>query len=339
MYINLKETAVKTREPLNGIDYILEYGKHSKSSVDHSEDAMSLAICIIQEVINGGIDNSTFLFAVSNGIKLDWDETVRKIDALLLLRAIDKMLHEDDYSIENDEEVKEYFLNFSKKVNVVSFEKEVTKILEFLVGFYEGTVSLKRYVHFSKIVGKKLGDIGSEEENISSSGDSLCSTDLQIRRKMQDKLQEDWINSQNEITGILKSIQPNIATILEAIMNFTKTTDEKFVLRFVDLLLELYNLLYDGYVSHKKYAYTSNDKNYQNAVENYIAYMDSIADIMASFGVEEIYSNPGEKFNPHIHEAYNNLNLGCKSAIIKEHLKSGFEYKENIIQKEVVVLK
>ncbi len=341
MYIDLKDMPVAKRDPLNGIGYILGYGEHSKSDINHSEDAKALAMCIIQEIINNGVENSTFLSAVSDGIKSGWNKEIRKVDVLLLLHAIDKMLHEDDYSIETDEEISRYFLNSSKKVSVASFEEEVTRILDSLVNFYEGTILLRRYMRFA---GTKKSDDGTaDKEDLSSSNDSdyydnMSLTDLHIRKKMQDKLQEDWISSQNEITNSLKAIQPDIATILETIMNFTKTTDEKFVLRLVDLLLDLYNLLYDGYVFHKERAYTSNNRDYQNAVENYVAYMDTIADIMASFGVEEIYSNPGDEFNPHLHEVCNNPNFGRKTAVIKEHLKSGFEYKENVIQKELIVL-
>ncbi len=149
MYIDLKEMSVAKRDPLNGIGYILGYDEHSKSDINHSEDAKTLVICIIQEIINGGIEHSTFLSAVSNGIKSGWKKEIRKVDALLLLHAIDKMLYEDNYLIETDEEMNKYFLNSSKKVSVASFEEKVTRILDSLVGFYDGTIVLRRYMRFA----------------------------------------------------------------------------------------------------------------------------------------------------------------------------------------------
>lgn len=341
MYIDLKEMSSKKQSPLNEIGYFLGVGNKSKCDVSHFEQAKALTMCIIQEIINDGVDHSTFLSAVTDGIKSGWNKEIRKVDVLLLLRAIDKILHEDDYSIENDEDINKFFLNSSKKISVTSFEEEVKTILNSLAGFYEGIMPLRRYMHFAGTMGKKTDDKVTDKEDSSDNPDcseNMCLTILQIRKRMQEKLQADWISSQNEITSSLQAIQPDIATILKTIMDFTQTTDEKFVLRLVDLLLELYNLLYDGYVSHKEYAYTSNNKNYQNAVENYVAYMDSIADIMTSFGIEEIYSNPGDEFDPHLHETSEYPNLGRKTAIIKDHLKSGFVYKDNIIQKELVTL-
>lgn len=338
MYINLKEMSATERDPLDGISYILEYGEHSRNNKNHSEEAKALAICITQEIINDGIDHSTFLSAVVDGIKTGWDKRIRKVDVLLLLRAINKLLYEDDYSIENDEDLNKYFLNSSKKVNVTSFEGEIKTILDSLSDFYDGIIPLRRYMRFTETMRKESENRVTDKDDSSNHSENMYLTIIQIRKRMQEKLQADWVSSQNEITSSLQAIQPDVATILKTIMDFTQTTDEKFVLRLVDLLLELYNLLYDGYVSHKEYAYTSNNKDYQNAIENYVAYMDSIADIMASFGVEEIYSNPGEEFNPHLHEVSDQPNFGRKVAIIKDHLKSGFEYKDNIIQKELVTL-
>ena len=62
-------------------------------------------------------------------------------------------------------------------------------------------------------------------------------TIIQIRKRMQEKLQADWVSSQNEITSSLQAIQPDVATILKTIMDFTQTTDEKFVLIFILALL------------------------------------------------------------------------------------------------------
>lgn len=339
MYIDFKQRSEPKKDPLNSIGYIFGRGERPKDNNNHSKDAKSLVICIIQEVINGGIDNSSFLTVISDGIRSNWNNDVSKVDAILLLRAIDETLHNDDYLIESDDLLKELFLNASKKGSVVSFEEEATSILDFLRSFYENVESLRRYGRCSVEINESDSKSETASQEGSNIDDNTKSTrDLLIRKKMQKQLQENWLGAQNEISLSLKNIQPDIASLLETVMNFTKSIDEKFVLRLVDLLVELYNLLYDGYVAHRNYAYDSNNKNYQNAVENYLAYMDSIADIMSSFGVEEIYSNPGEEYNPHIHEHHVVQNNAKKSAIIKEHLKSGFIYKDNIIQKELVVL-
>lgn len=68
---------------------------------------------------------------------------------------------------------------------------------------------------------------------------------------MQDKLREDWLTSQNEITKSLQVLQPDVAKILESIMTFTRNTDESFVLRLSDLLIGFYNSIYDCYEFHK----------------------------------------------------------------------------------------
>ena len=337
MYLNLKEALNPEKKSL--IEEVVHVCSSNQRSKKGCKEAKVLIFRIIHEIIEGGTENSTFVMAVNNEYYSEENKEIREVDAWLLLNATIKLLSTDNYSVEEDKNFCENFLNLSKKSSVENFEQEIMQMINSLNDFYKSLVPLKRYVKFKeKLQNKSDLETDDESKNILECQECERTNYNEMRKKMQDKLREDWLTSQNEITKSLQVLQPDVTKILESIMSFTRNTDESFVLRLSDLLIGFYNSIYDCYEFHKKYTDLTEDENYKNAVENYCMYMDEITDIMSSFGVEEIYSNPGEEFDPHIHELCENVKLKRKKYVLKVHLKSGFRYKDNIIQKELVVL-
>lgn len=156
------------------------------------------------------------------------------------------------------------------------------------------------------------------------------------RRMEQNKINVQlWHDEQAGINAKLMEMQPVISQLLKDFMAFSDKITEQYVLQFARMQIELFNLIYDGYVYHKKEAGLSGNKDYVNAISNYNEYMLSIIDHLSVFGIEEIVSNPGTTFDGTIHES-DTVSFSSKNALIAESVRSGFKYKNIVIQKEKI---
>lgn len=155
------------------------------------------------------------------------------------------------------------------------------------------------------------------------------------RRKENREIIDKWHSEIDDIGSTLKSIQPDVSKMLENIMGFSDKITEKYVLQFARMQVELYNFIYDNYMYHKEVSENSGNQDYINAVSNYEEFLYSLSDSLAVFGVEEIVSSPGDSFEGKIHEAPTN-DFSSRSAVIKKSVRSGYRYKDIIIQKEKV---
>ena len=120
-------------------------------------------------------------------------------------------------------------------------------------------------------------------------------------------------------------------------MGFSDKITEKYVLQFARMQIELYNLISDNYIYHKEVSEKSGNQDYINAVSNYEEFLYSLSDALAVFGVEEIVSYPGDAFDGKIHETESN-GFSSRSAVIKKSIRTGYRYKDIIIQKEKVAV-
>lgn len=119
---------------------------------------------IIQEIIEGGTENSTFVMAVNNEYYSEENKEIREVDAWLLLNATIKLLSTDNYSVEEDKNFCENFLNLSKKSIAVNFEQEIMQMINSLNDFYKSLVPLKRYVKFKEKLQNK-SDLETDDES------------------------------------------------------------------------------------------------------------------------------------------------------------------------------
>lgn len=155
---------------------------------------------------------------------------------------------------------------------------------------------------------------------------------------IQDNLKknEAWYAEQKNILEQVKKLQEPTQELLTAFRSFSNNLTENYVLKFTNSLIALFNSIADNYDSHKDKAQNSQNNDYSNAVANYQDYMDDIKDTLADFGVQEISSTPGTKFEGKIHVAKNTKNFSPQTATIKKSLRTGFIYKEIVLQKESV---
>lgn len=173
---------------------------------------------------------------------------------------------------------------------------------------------------------------------------SVSEAEVQSPRKSEERAKQNQINIQlwhDEQAGIsakLLEMQPIASQLLKNFMSFSDNITEKYILQFARMQIELFNLIHDGYAYHKKKATLSGNKNYVNAICNYDEYMLSIIDHLSVFGIEEIISHPKIRFNGIIHEPDID-SFSAKTALIAESIRSGFRYKDIIIQKEKVKIK
>lgn len=177
-------------------------------------------------------------------------------------------------------------------------------------------------------------NLHSQENNENQLVDSIASRNSS-RRKENMELVEKWHSDITEINDTLKSIQPDVSKMLETIMNFSNKITEEYVLQFAKMQIDLYNYVTDLYPYHKKASLDSKNQDYINAVDNYEEILYSISDSLAVFGVEEIVSSSGDEFDGKIHES-NTKNFSSRNSIIKHTLRSGYRYKDIVIQKELV---
>lgn len=173
--------------------------------------------------------------------------------------------------------------------------------------------------------------INEESEN------KFLDSDIKKRRIENIDIINKWHSEIDDINGALKSMQPDVSKMLENIMGFSDKITEKYVLQFARMQIELYNFISDNYMYHKNASEQSGNQDYINAVDNYEEFLYSISDALAVFGVEEIASHSGDSFDGKIHEA-KICDFSSRNAIIKKSIRSGYRYKDIIIQKERVEL-
>lgn len=158
----------------------------------------------------------------------------------------------------------------------------------------------------------------------------------QARRKENQAHIQAWHEEQAQIMAQIAQMQPAVSKLLQGFISFSDQMTDNCVLQFARSLIDLYNLIADGYSYHQRLAEESGDINYRKAVMNYEEYCSSIIDCLAPFGVEEISSAPGEGFDGKIHDAQNSADFSSRTALVKESLRTGFRYKDLILQKEKV---
>lgn len=187
------------------------------------------------------------------------------------------------------------------------------------------------------LLGEKSKKIVEKSDSVFKTKRTVEYTDLKgsVRRKANKEVIDKWHSEIEDISSTLKTIQPDVSKMLENIMGFSDKITEKYVLQFARMQIELYNFISDNYMYHKSASEQSGNQDYINAVSNYEEFLYSISDALAVFGIEEISSCPGDSFDGKIHEAESN-DFSSRRAIIKKCIRSGYRYKDVIIQKEKV---
>ena len=161
---------------------------------------------------------------------------------------------------------------------------------------------------------------------------------LKLRLESNRKKISAWQEQQANLAQSLKNLQEPTQNLLEDLRNFSKKLTEDYVTKFAFTQIDLFNLIADNFNYHAPRAEKSQSDDYYNAVENYRGYLEIIIDALADFGIEEISSKSGTRFDGRIHEVKNTQNFSPRTATIRKSLRSGFKYGELVLQKEEVEL-
>ena len=145
-----------------------------------------------------------------------------------------------------------------------------------------------------------------------------------------------WYQRQDNAVKHLMEMQPKIQELLNDFSSISNALFENYIRQFANGQIELFNLILSNYEYHKDIAEQSQNKDHLNAVENYKDYMEIIIDQLAIFGVEEIKSSAGTPFDGKIHEVVNTKSFSPRNSLIKKSVRSGFMYKETMLQREKV---
>ena len=159
---------------------------------------------------------------------------------------------------------------------------------------------------------------------------------LKMRREDNRKKVSAWHDGQSNLIQSVRELQRPAQTLLEQFRNFSNNITENYVIRFAMNQIDLFNLIAENFASHLPQAEKSRNNDYYNAVYNYESYLDMIIDALADFGVEEISSNPGTRFDGKIHDVKNTKNFSPQTATVKRSLRQGFRYGDLILQREAV---
>lgn len=313
--------------------------KLNSMQAERVDNCRKLAVCVLQEMFSvdegntiKGLSDSTLVAEISKIQDNAWNSDISKSDALVFLQALESFMRTEEYSFEDDEDIKKVFL-LRKESSRVDYYNSILETLENLDDVVRNINSTL------PIICKVTGFLPSKRDQANAATEGFEKQQDSDRSMMQKALQSDWMNAQKNYVDSLRALQPDLTKMLNVILNIAKETDEQYVIRFAELQLELYNLIYDEYIAQRELAYKSNNQNYINAVENYLAHMDAIADSLSAFGVEELCSNPGDNYDSHIHEAVDKRKIAGRSQHIVAHLRSGFRYKKTVVQKELVDIK
>lgn len=147
---------------------------------------------------------------------------------------------------------------------------------------------------------------------------------------------KEWHEAQKGFLDEMRKIQPDLRDALKKITSFSDKITEEYVLRFAESYVRLYNLIHDGVMHHRESAERSCSLDYRRAVKNFEVYRSAVIRDLAAFGVEEIKTKPGSRFDGEIHKAADAENFDSMRARVRESVRSGFRYNSIIIQKEEV---
>ncbi|MDR3216669.1 MAG: hypothetical protein LBT55_04555 [Clostridiaceae bacterium] len=158
---------------------------------------------------------------------------------------------------------------------------------------------------------------------------------------------KELIKSANEIktqhTKDLQDVQVDIQSAYGKLTTIENGIKHEYVKNSYESLIEVYNLISDGYKAMLPVLQSSTDRDLKIMVNNQEAFLKIIKGHLARIGVEEISSKEGTLYDGRIHELYDRTKLydssiNLQKAAIINSWRSGFKFNDKILQKEMVVI-
>lgn len=342
----------------------LEYGRSKLKKVDE------IVQCIIDEIMVEPYDlnKSPFIKEAArlvrcikmsdgmNGIRI----SLYPYDAYVIIKALGEKIHSSGFTVATSMGYQEFannlFMGMQFRRNQQEEMIEVNRILKDIQKFVD---EKKEKIAFDKrktpesysmtngrfmvqprtdegtrtIIGGMQSK--SVQEELSRKSHSVISSGKTLERSNNCKVNvQRWHDENQVIISKLNEMQPLISKILQKIMQFSDDITESYILQFAKMQIELFNLIADNLQYHINVVAKSNNQDYHNAVSNYQEFMDTIIDNLSAFGIEEITSRVGSRFDGNLHEVMDSTDFSPRLSSVKESVRTGFKYKDIIIQKE-----
>jgi molecular chaperone GrpE (heat shock protein) len=167
--------------------------------------------------------------------------------------------------------------------------------------------------------------------------DAMLAADItSLQRYVQGLIQT--IEGQGQAAN-LEPLRASTRDMLRAVIKLGENTAFDNTEQMLKELIAFYNLILDSNRKHKAKAKKSGDPDYMQLAENCSEFLEYILDIMADFGAEEIKSPMGTVFQASIHELKATAHpLSLKDCVVRRSVRSGFRFRDNILQKELVTV-
>ena len=300
-------------------------------------------------------------------------KSIIMVDAFVILKGVYKILKNSDYDVQKDYELYDYgkllftdgrytaedqikeeikntisMIQSTLKSNISSMEDTIKNTD---VSFKNPDQNQKVTADLSKPVGQFQAEIQktvvtslnpamplpplSPPASLSAAQNLQMRTTNQQKKERQERI-KTWNQKQDEIIQQIHKMQPDVQQLLKNFMSFSETLYNNYIRLFAMNQIDLFNIIDENYKYHKPISQKTESRDYSNAVDNYSTYLEIIIDDLASFGIEGFTTNIGESFDGKFHEVINNKNFSPHTAVIKKSLRSGFKYKDVVLQKELV---
>lgn len=345
-----------------------------KSAKARLENVDALVECISSEIMSPPYDlnKSSFIVETDKLLKTSKDDCyinvnktqISTVDAYIVIKMLINHLENSNSSATNSPDANQYVdYLFTGAYFEGSQKNELNKISNWLgqIGqiVQNRQTKLKLSSQNSESEPYKYSSLSEQSEeviggaaysvqpvaqmqelgaNAQSGNKTFRDTDdtIAIRAKNNATNIQKWHENISSITAQLQEIQPIASKVLKKLMSFSADITEGYVLQFARMQVELFNLISDNYDFHVQASNKSHNNNYINAVNNYSEFLDAIIDSLSVFGIEEIKSDVGTNFNGSIHEVVGDDGFSPSLALVKKSIRSGFRYKDIVIQKEKI---
>ena len=150
------------------------------------------------------------------------------------------------------------------------------------------------------------------------------------------KSQFDYKTNQRIISGLEEAI----SLVYKQMQQMESKIIEKQNSTYYNKLISIYSLVSDIYYSINTSKHFIKNKESLKNKNNMKQIMDMISEYLSDYGIEVLISEPSSKFNAKTQRPLNqNTQFNPQNALIERSYRAGFKLDDQIIEKEIVVIK
>jgi hypothetical protein len=149
-----------------------------------------------------------------------------------------------------------------------------------------------------------------------------------------------YSDDQKNINDGIEQIRLNLLDVNEKMRKLESNFYESSQHKAFTQLIELYNIIADNKDSMTNLYQDRPNSDLSNIIQNLSIYMDMISEYLIDYGVRTLLSESGQKFDSKQHDSNTKkLMFDPRGLVVSESIRCGFSWKNEIIQKEKVILK